>query len=128
MENSYLNLIPALEPPKRTAMPPARKHRAAVQGDGAVAKGTKGRQVLDVVHSLGGKALAVPIADKMTGLGQRNKAVKKVRTYIYSLSHAETPYLEKTAERGVWQLTDKAYEVLGQPKQKQTAEEEEVTM
>ena len=40
-------------------------------------------------------------------------AVKKVRTYIYSLSHAETPYLEKAAEHGVWQLTKEAYEILG---------------
>ena len=93
--------------------PARRKHRATRSSDGAVAKGTKGRKVLEAVYALGGQARAVPIAERIAGLGPRTTAVKKVRTYIYSLSHAETPYLEKAAEHGVWQLTQKAYEVLG---------------
>lgn len=99
---------PPVAPPPKTEEP-RKKPDAA----GRVAKGTKGRQVIELMDQLGGKARAGKVADLMKNVGPRKKAVKRVRTYIYHLSRDEAGYLEPGDEPGVWKLTPKAYEALG---------------
>lgn len=79
---------------------------------GPVAKGTKGRKVIEIVDKLGGHARAPDIAEHLPG-GVTPKTVKRARTHIYHLSREGTGYLEPAGEAGVWKLTDKAYEAMG---------------
>ncbi len=107
-----------------TAPKEKAKARTARNDHSTVARGTKGRRVLDIIDNLGGQARAGKVAEKLGG-GPTKKIIKRVRTYIYHLSRAETGYLEKGDEPGVWKLTLKAYEAMGKSPPDATEERQE---
>lgn len=88
--------------------------QAVHKDDPSVAPGTKSRAALEVIAQLGGSAKAGPVKDALVArrvLEDSDGAEKSVRSYFNFLRKKK--YLVASGERGVWELTAKARNIVG---------------
>jgi hypothetical protein len=91
---------------------------------GAVAKGTRGRQVLEALHRLGESSRVARIAENIPGKESRTpeKHIKVVRGYIRYL--AKQGYLRRV-RRGLWTISEKGRTSLRQVQSPASEEHDE---
>lgn len=86
----------------------------AQANDPSVAPGTKSRATLEVIAELGGSAKAGPVKDALVArkvIEDSDGAEKSVRSYFNFLRKKK--YIAASGERGVWELTAKARNIVG---------------